>query len=138
MPLAAEEPGEQPPVPQSPIWSGGTRQADPQRGGPAQAGPPDVPGTVAPVDGVHGITVWERTARSLLALGADLDPDGWERLTGCPGWPVTDQFGYILGAGRFLPGEAPHDAPRTTGTPSVTSRHARPAPASCCPRSGRG
>jgi hypothetical protein len=49
---------------------------------------------------------------------------------------VKDQFGHILGAGRFLPGPAPDDAPRTTGAPSLPSRHARPAPASCCPRSG--
>jgi hypothetical protein len=28
---------------------------------------------------------------------------------------VKDQSGHILGAGRFLPGQAPGDAPRTTG-----------------------
>jgi hypothetical protein len=49
---------------------------------------------------------------------------------------VKDQFGHILGAGRFLSGQAPGDTPRITGAPSLPSRHARPAPASCCPRSG--
>lgn len=104
MPRAVDKPGEELPVPRIADQSGGTRQAGKQRGGPVQAGPPRCSGYHRPVDGVNGITAWERTARSLLGLGADLDPDDWERLTECPGWPVKDQFGHILGVERFLLG----------------------------------
>jgi hypothetical protein len=81
---------------------GGTRQAGTQRGGPVQAGPPPMLRLPSPRGRRDGITVWERTGRSLHALGADLDPDDRERLTECPGWPVKDPFGHILG-GRAVP-----------------------------------
>jgi hypothetical protein len=101
-------------------WQAAGR-ARPGGPGPAAPGP-------SPVGSVTGITAWKRTARSLFVSAPVWARAAGKRLTDCPGGRSKDQFGHNLGAGRFLPGEAPSDAPRTTETPSVPPRHARPAP----------
>jgi uncharacterized protein (TIGR03083 family) len=59
------------------------------------------------------IDAYEQTARSMIALGDELDTADWERATECPGWSVKDQYSHILGIERWLLGEAPDDEPRT-------------------------
>ncbi|MCO6004722.1 maleylpyruvate isomerase family mycothiol-dependent enzyme [Actinoallomurus purpureus] len=59
------------------------------------------------------IDALEQTARSVIALGEELEAPDWARATECPGWSVLDQYSHILGLERWLLGEAADDEPRT-------------------------
>jgi uncharacterized protein (TIGR03083 family) len=43
---------------------------------------------------------------ALIALGAELEPEDWQRPTACPGWSVKDQYAHIIGTESMLLGRA--------------------------------
>jgi uncharacterized protein (TIGR03083 family) len=47
------------------------------------------------------------TWSSLVALGAELADDDWDRPTDCPGWTVRDQYSHVIGLEAGLLGRAP-------------------------------
>ncbi|GAA4606798.1 maleylpyruvate isomerase family mycothiol-dependent enzyme [Actinoallomurus liliacearum] len=65
------------------------------------------------------IDALEQTARSMIALGEELDAADWTRPTECPGWSVQDQYAHILGIERWLLGEAADDEPRTVANTAL-------------------
>lgn len=65
------------------------------------------------------IDAFEQTARSMHALGGELDAGDWTRATECPGWSVKDQYSHILGIERWLLGEADDGVTRTVANTAI-------------------
>jgi uncharacterized protein (TIGR03083 family) len=58
---------------------------------------------------------WE----ALIALGAELEPEDWERPTACPGWSVKDQYAHIIGTESMLLGRASPETDLPADLPHV-------------------
>lgn len=74
------------------------------------------------------IDAFEQTARSMHALGGELDDGDWTRATECPGWSVKDQYSHILGIERWLLGEAEDDVIRTVANTAIDVEALRDSP----------
>ncbi len=73
-------------------------------------------GTDDPEPVVDGL---EEVWLSFAAACEDLDPDGWDRPTDCPGWTVRDQLSHVIGVERMVLGD---EAPPP---PAVVPGHVR-------------
>ncbi len=81
---------------------------------------PPVPAPLQPT-----VDALEHTARSLLALGGQLDQAAWSQPTECPGWSVKDVYSHVIGIEAELLGDPVPDvpAPGAAYLRSDTARH---------------
>jgi uncharacterized protein (TIGR03083 family) len=52
---------------------------------------------------------------SLVALGAELTAEDWDRPTGCPGWSVRDVYSHVIGTESGLLDRSPAASPEAYG-----------------------